>query len=254
MWSTFSVCSTCVSVIIMSMTSCNTRMASSGASSSTVRFHLLGVLSNEITLPVSISYANARSSPKHTRCPCCVMGLTTIRGFRTSGCRDSKVIGLLSRSWVTSKRRPSSHATDWPAVAHGTPASASQRHLYPRVARCRAGSTVQHAADRILTARPTDSVLSPVNLLRTLVLANVCSKCCDHPTIRSETSSQFCDNFLSPSFVSRRFTRTFCTQFLFHSSQVSRQFWWWIHQFVPNRVSIFLSSTINRKVAHRQPT
>ena len=81
--------------------------------------------------------------------------------------RDSMVIGLLSRSLVTSKRRPSSHATDLPAVAYGTPASASQWHFYPRVARCRAGTTFQHAAHRILTARPTDSVLSPVNLLRT---------------------------------------------------------------------------------------
>ena len=47
-----------------SMTSCDLLLASFGASSSTVRFHPLSVLSNGITLPVSILYANTRSRPE----------------------------------------------------------------------------------------------------------------------------------------------------------------------------------------------
>ena len=76
MCSTFSVCSLRCSVIMMTMTSCNLPSASFSASSSTVRFHPLGVLSNCITLPVSLLYANARPDPKQTHSPCCVMGLT----------------------------------------------------------------------------------------------------------------------------------------------------------------------------------
>ena len=51
MCSIFSVGSQRFSVIMMSMTSCNLLLASSGASRSTVRFHPLGVLSNGMTLP-----------------------------------------------------------------------------------------------------------------------------------------------------------------------------------------------------------
>ena len=80
-------------LIMMSIIYCNLLLASFGVSNSTVRFHPLGVLSNGTTLPVSILYANARSSPKQTHCPCFVMGLTT-RGFLTSACRDSIVVSL----------------------------------------------------------------------------------------------------------------------------------------------------------------
>ena len=59
-------CSKRFSVIMMSMTSGNLLFASFGVSSSTVRFHPLGVLSIGMTLPVSILYANARSGPKQT--------------------------------------------------------------------------------------------------------------------------------------------------------------------------------------------
>ena len=97
---------------MISMISCNFLLASFGGSSSTVRFHPLGVLSHDMTLPVSIVYANARSGPKQTRCPCCVLGLTAIRGLLTSACRDSIVMSLPSVSSDTSKRRPSSHTTD----------------------------------------------------------------------------------------------------------------------------------------------
>ena len=41
-----------------------------------------GGVANGITLPVSILYAKARSGPKQTHCPCCVMDLTVIRGLR----------------------------------------------------------------------------------------------------------------------------------------------------------------------------
>ena len=81
MCSIFSVCSKRFSVIMMSTTSCNLLLASFGASSSTVRFHPLGVLSHGMTLPVSVLYANARSGPKQTHGPGCVMGLTAIRGL-----------------------------------------------------------------------------------------------------------------------------------------------------------------------------
>ena len=81
MCSIFSVCSKRFSVILVSMISCNLLLASLGASSSIVRFHPLGVLSNGITLPVSILYANARSSPKQIHCRSCVMGLKAIRGL-----------------------------------------------------------------------------------------------------------------------------------------------------------------------------
>ena len=63
---------------------------------------------------------------EQSHCPCCVMGLTAIRGLRTSACRDSMVTGLPSPSLDTSKRRPSSHTTDLPAAEYGTPASVSQ--------------------------------------------------------------------------------------------------------------------------------
>ena len=132
MWSTFSVCSTRVSVIIMSMTSCNLRLASSGASSSSVRFHPLGVLSTGITLPVSISYANARSSPKTDPLSLLCHGFHRHQRpshFRLFGFNGPLACFLVSL--VTSKRRPSSHAADLPAVAYGTPASASQWHFYP---------------------------------------------------------------------------------------------------------------------------
>ena len=109
-----------VSVIMMSMTSCNFLLASFGASSSTVKLNPLGVLSNGMTLPISILYANARSCPTQTHCPCCAMGLTAIRGLRTSACRDS--MSSPSVSLDTSKRRPSSHRT----VERCTAASASQ--------------------------------------------------------------------------------------------------------------------------------
>ena len=67
----------------MSMTSCDLLLASSGASSSTVAFHPFGVLSNGMILPVSTLYANARSGPNQSRCPCCVRGLTAVRGRLT---------------------------------------------------------------------------------------------------------------------------------------------------------------------------
>ena len=51
------------------------------------------------------------------------MGLTAIRALRNSACRDSMVIGLPFVSLDKSKRRPSSHTTDLPAVEDGTPAS-----------------------------------------------------------------------------------------------------------------------------------
>ena len=118
---TFSVGSKRCSVIMISMTSCNLLLASFGASSSTVRFHPLSVLSNGIALPASILHAKARSGPKQTHCPCCVMGLRAIRGIRTTACRDSMVIGLPPVSLDTSKRRLSSHTTDLSAVECGTP-------------------------------------------------------------------------------------------------------------------------------------
>ena len=113
MCSIFSVCSEHFPVIMMSMTSCNLLLASSGAS------HPLGVLSNGMTLPVPTLYANARSSPKQTHCPCCVMGLTAIRGLRTSACRSSMVMSLPSVSLDTRERRPSSQTTDLPTVECG---------------------------------------------------------------------------------------------------------------------------------------
>ena len=64
MCSAFSVRPKRCSVIMVSMTSCNLVLASFGVPSSTVRFHPMGVLSNGITLPVSILCANARSGPK----------------------------------------------------------------------------------------------------------------------------------------------------------------------------------------------
>ena len=94
MCSIFSVCFTRFSVVMMSMISCNLLLAPFGASSSTVRFRPLGVLSNGITVPASIFYANAQFGPRQTHCPCCVTGLTAIRGLRNSACRDSMVIGL----------------------------------------------------------------------------------------------------------------------------------------------------------------
>ena len=94
MCSIFSVSFKRVSVIMMFLTSCNCLLASFGASCSTVKFHPLGVLSNGMTLPVSILHANARSGPKQTRCPCCVMGLTAIRALLICACRDSLVISI----------------------------------------------------------------------------------------------------------------------------------------------------------------
>ena len=64
MCSIFSVCFKRVSVIMMSMTSCNLLLASFGASSSTVRFHPLGVLSHGMTLTVSVVYAKRTIRPK----------------------------------------------------------------------------------------------------------------------------------------------------------------------------------------------
>ena len=54
MFSIFFVCSKRFAVIMMSMISCNLLLASFGASSSTVRFHPLGVPSNGMTLPISM--------------------------------------------------------------------------------------------------------------------------------------------------------------------------------------------------------
>ena len=98
MCSTCSVCSKRFSVTMMSMNSCYLLLASFGASSSTVRFHPLGVLSNGMTLPVCFWNANPRSSLKQTYCPCGVMVLTAIRGLLTSACRDSNVMSLPSVS------------------------------------------------------------------------------------------------------------------------------------------------------------
>ena len=154
----------------MPMTSCNLLLASFGASSSAVRFHPLGVLSNGMTQPVSIMYANARSGPKQThRIFVCVMGLTAIRGLLIFACRDSIVMRLHSLSWDTSKRRPSSRATDLPALHSGfrVPVTfLSSRCWMP----CH--STVLHAAvsianlicvhllsDQTPTARPIDLML-----------------------------------------------------------------------------------------------
>ena len=106
MCSIFSACSKRCSVSMMSMISCNLLLALFGAASSTVRFHPLGVLSNGVTLPVSILSANVRSGPKQTNCSCFVLGLTAIRGLRTSACQHSMVIHLPSVSLNTSKRRP----------------------------------------------------------------------------------------------------------------------------------------------------
>ena len=105
----------CVSSVIMiSIISCILVFASCSASSSTVRFHPLGVLSNGMTLRVFILYANARSDPKQTHCPCGVVGLSAIKGLFTCACRDSIVVSLLSASLDTSKR-PSYHTTDLPS-------------------------------------------------------------------------------------------------------------------------------------------
>ena len=159
------------------MTSCNSLPASFGASSSSVRFHSLGVLFKGVTLPVFIMHAN--SGPNQTHCPYCVMCFTDIRGPCTSACRGSMVIGLLSAPLATSRRRPPSHATDLPAIEYGTPAAASHRTQCPRVAGCRAGTTVLHAAmstpnviclyfmsNLTPTACPTAPMLWPVSLLR----------------------------------------------------------------------------------------
>ena len=153
------------------MISCNL-LASFGASSATVTFHPLGVLSNGMTLPVFISYANARAGPKQTR------------------------VSLLCH-WVDRHRRPShlclsrvnrhefafcilGHKQTSTLVLHNRLASRRvlystflvQRHIFPRVAGCHAGTTVLHAAvpiphviclhrlsDLTPTACPTDSML-----------------------------------------------------------------------------------------------
>ena len=104
MCSIFSVCSTRCSVAMMSMISCNLLLASFGASSSTEKFHPLGVLSNGMTLPVSILNANARSGPEQTHCPCCVIGLTAIKGLLTSACREMCIFGLVPQNRLASRR------------------------------------------------------------------------------------------------------------------------------------------------------
>ena len=67
MCSIFSVCSKRFSAIMMSMTSCSWMLASFGASSSTVRFYPLGVLSNGITLPVSTAACERAMRPETDR-------------------------------------------------------------------------------------------------------------------------------------------------------------------------------------------
>ena len=87
MCSISSVCSKRFSAITMSMTYCSLMLASFGASSSTVRFHPLDALSvatrsETVSLCQCLfcmrTHDQARNRPI---VPCCVMGLTSIRGF-----------------------------------------------------------------------------------------------------------------------------------------------------------------------------
>ena len=107
-----------------------------------------------------------RSGTKQTQCPCCVMGLTTIRGRLTSACQDLMVTSLPSAS---------GHKQTPTFVPHNRLASprilhSSFRVPQPRAAGCPAGITVLHAAvsipsviclhflsDLTPTAWPTDS-------------------------------------------------------------------------------------------------
>ena len=115
---------------------------------------------------------------RHTECPCCVMGLTAIRGLRTSACRDSTVGGLPS-PWTRASVDPHS-TTDLPAFDYG---NFSFRDAAPSIAGCLAGTTAPHAAvpipiviclhlvsDLTPKACPTDSILRPVNFLQLQLL------------------------------------------------------------------------------------
>ena len=215
MCSAFSVCSERFSVIMMSMISCNLLLASVGASSSTVRFHPLGVLSNCMTLPVSMLYANARSGPKPSH-----LCLSRFSGRWFAFCifGHKQTLTLISHNRLASYRvRYSSFSIPvtsvpsccWMPWRHQMFCSLPCRlqtwfvctffcliwlqHLLPQC--CEPSTCYTHNCFANFCSQCCDlpSVCSESNFCINLC-PNFCSNICDHPSSCSEPNSQFCDH------------------------------------------------------------
>ena len=162
------------------MSRCSYFLASSGASSSTVRFRPLGVVSNGITLPVFILCANAQSGQKQTDCPCFVIGFTSIEG-RSHVCLSRLLLQVLAAS-----TRPSSR-DDWPVPPFCMPQVSSPNVL-----------CLHFLSDLTSSTCPTDSMLRLVSLSCIQLLFKISDQFKNNPSTCPELHlcSNFCTNFV----------------------------------------------------------
>ena len=132
MCSIFSVCSRRFSVSITSMTSCNLLSASFGASSSSVRFHFFGrAFTKGVTLPVFILLASAQSGPKADPLS------LSCHGF--NGHQRSLAPLPVEVQWSSA-----CPLHPWLQADVGLQLPRPSELCIPRVAGCRAGTTVLH--------------------------------------------------------------------------------------------------------------
>ena len=148
------------------------------------------MLSNGMTLPVSILYANEQSGPKQTHCPCCVMGLTAIRGLLTSACRDAIVMSLLSHN----RHEFTFHPTQQTCQPSSTVLRLPRPSDVCTLVLLDAGTTFLQPQLGQLTQCCDPSTCYTPNCL-----ANFCSRCRDHPSVCSQFNCccNLCRNFCS---------------------------------------------------------